>query len=326
MPEDGKMEEEKETKEKKGFFRRLVSGLGKTRESFVRGFDNIFSSHDRIDDDFWDDLEETMISGDMGVRTADEILEEMKQTAAERKIRDPKECRQLLIDSIKEKMQVKETDYPFEEKKSVILVIGVNGTGKTTSAGKLAGILKKKGRKVLLAAADTFRAAAVDQLKEWSERAGVDLISGQEGADPASVVYDAVAAAKARNTDVLICDTAGRLHNKKNLMDELGKIYRILKKEYAEAYLETLIVLDGTTGQNALVQAREFSEAADVTGIILTKLDGTAKGGIAVAIQSELKVPVKYIGVGESLEDMQKFDPDDFVDALFGITENGEEE
>ncbi|MCI1721446.1 MAG: signal recognition particle-docking protein FtsY [Lachnospiraceae bacterium] len=317
---------EEQVSEKKGFFKRLMSGLGKTRNSIVRGFDGIFSSHDRIDDDFWDDLEETMVTGDMGIRTADEIIENLKESAAEKKIKDPKECRQLLIDSIKEKMQVQDADYPFEDRKSVILVIGVNGTGKTTSAGKLAGLLKKKGRKVLLAAADTFRAAANEQLKEWADRAGVDLISGQEGADPASVVYDAVAAAKARNTDVLICDTAGRLHNKKNLMDELGKIYRILKKEYAEAYLETLIVLDGTTGQNALVQAREFSEAADVTGIILTKLDGTAKGGIAVAIQSELKVPVKYIGVGESLEDMQKFDPDDFVDALFGITENGEEE
>jgi fused signal recognition particle receptor len=317
---------EEQISEKKGFFKRLMSGLGKTRNSIVRGFDGIFSSHDRIDDDFWDDLEETMVTGDMGIRTADEIIENLKESAAEKKIKDPKECRQLLIDSIKEKMQVQDADYPFEDRKSVILVIGVNGTGKTTSAGKLAGLLKKKGRKVLLAAADTFRAAANEQLKEWADRAGVDLISGQEGADPASVVYDAVAAAKARNTDVLICDTAGRLHNKKNLMDELGKIYRILKKEYAEAYLETLIVLDGTTGQNALVQAREFSEAADVTGIILTKLDGTAKGGIAVAIQSELKVPVKYIGVGESLEDMQKFDPDDFVDALFGITENGEEE
>jgi len=317
---------EEQVSEKKGFFKRLMNGLGKTRNTIVRGFDGIFSSHDRIDDDFWEDLEETMVTGDMGIRTADEIIENLKESAAEKRIKDPKECRQLLIDSIKEKMQVQDADYPFEEQKSVILVIGVNGTGKTTSAGKLAGLLKNKGRKVLLAAADTFRAAANEQLKEWADRAGVDLISGQEGADPASVVYDAVAAAKARNTDVLICDTAGRLHNKKNLMDELGKIYRILKKEYAEAYLETLIVLDGTTGQNALVQAREFSEAADVTGIILTKLDGTAKGGIAVAIQSELKVPVKYIGVGESLEDMQKFDPDDFVDALFGITENGEEE
>ena len=300
-----------------GFFSRLFSGLGKTRRSITGSLNRLFSSHDRIDDDFYDDLEEIMVMGDMGIRTTDEILEELKERVAAEKIRDPMECRGILIDSIKEKMAVKETDYAFETVPSVILMIGVNGTGKTTSAGKLASILKAQGRKVILAAADTFRAAACEQLREWANRAKVDLISGQEGADPASVVYDAVAAAKARKADVLICDTAGRLHNKKNLMDELSKIYRIIGREYPEAHLETLLVLDGTTGQNALVQAKEFSEAADVTGIILTKLDGTARGGIAVAIQSELQVPVKYIGVGETLEDLQKFDPDSFVDALF---------
>ena len=300
-----------------GFFSRLFSGLGKTRRSITGSLNRLFSSHDRIDDDFYDDLEEIMVMGDMGIRTTDEILEELKERVAAEKIRDPMECRGILIDSIKEKMAVKETDYAFETVPSVILMIGVNGTGKTTSAGKLASILKAQGRKVILAAADTFRAAACEQLREWANRARVDLISGQEGADPASVVYDAVAAAKARKADVLICDTAGRLHNKKNLMDELSKIYRIIGREYPEAHLETLLVLDGTTGQNALVQAKEFSEAADVTGIILTKLDGTARGGIAVAIQSELQVPVKYIGVGETLEDLQKFDPDSFVDALF---------
>ena len=309
---------------KAGFFSRLFGGLGKTRRQLTGSLGRLFSSYDRIDDDFYDELEEIMVMGDMGIHTTDEILDSLRERVAEEKIKDPKECRGILIDSIKEKMAVKEADYAFEREPSVILMIGVNGTGKTTSAGKLASILKAQGRKVILAAADTFRAAACEQLREWSNRAGVELISGQEGADPASVVYDAVAAAKARKADVLICDTAGRLHNKKNLMDELSKIYRIIGREYPDAHLETLLVLDGTTGQNALVQAREFSEAADVTGIVLTKLDGTAKGGIAVAIQSELQVPVKYIGVGETLEDLQKFDPDSFVDALF--EERDEEE
>mgnify|MGYP000196514580 CR=1 FL=1 len=226
------------------------------------------------------------------------------------------------IDTIKEQMTVDSTEYEFENRKSVILVIGVNGVGKTTSVGKLAGKLKDQGKKVILAAADTFRAAAGEQLAQWASRAGVDLIGGQEGADPASIVYDAVAAAKARNADVLICDTAGRLHNKKNLMEELRKIYRILEREYPEAYLETLVVLDGTTGQNALAQAKQFAEVANVNGIILTKLDGTAKGGIAVAIQSELDIPVKYIGVGETIDDLQKFDADAFVNALFDIDQN----
>ncbi len=314
-----------ENNKKSGFFSRLLKGLGKTRKGIVSGLDHIFSSHSKIDDDFYDELEEIMIMGDMGIRTTDEILEKLRDTVEEERIKDPMACRQILIDSIKEKMKVQEADYAFENEKSVILLIGVNGTGKTTSAGKLSAILKDQGKKVILAAADTFRAAACEQLKTWSERAGVDLISGQDGADPASVVYDAVQAAKARHADVLICDTAGRLHNKKNLMDELGKIYRIIAREYADAHLETLLVLDGTTGQNALQQAREFSQAAKVTGIILTKLDGTAKGGIAVAIQSELQVPVKYIGVGETIEDLQKFDPDSFVNALFNTEEDLQE-
>ncbi|MEF2734516.1 MAG: signal recognition particle-docking protein FtsY, partial [Blautia sp.] len=223
-------------------------------------------------------------------------------------------------------MQVDSTEYAFEDKKSVILVIGVNGVGKTTSVGKLAGKLKAQGKKVILAAADTFRAAAGEQLTQWANRAGVELIGGQDGADPASVVYDAIAAAKARNADVLICDTAGRLHNKKNLMEELRKIYRIIEKEYPEAYLETLVVLDGTTGQNALAQARQFNDVANVTGIILTKLDGTAKGGIAVAIESELDIPVKYIGVGETIDDLQKFDSNEFVNALFNMDSRTQEE
>ncbi len=308
--------------EKKGFFRRLVKGLSKTRDNIVSGIDSIFHGFSSIDDDFYEEIEEILVMGDIGINTTTAIIENLKKEVAERHIKQPSECKQLLIDSIKQQMAVGDTAYEFENRKSVILVIGVNGVGKTTSVGKLAGKLKDQGKKVVLAAADTFRAAAGEQLTQWAHRAGVDIIGGQEGADPASVVYDAVAAAKARNADVLLCDTAGRLHNKKNLMQELNKIYRILEKEYPEAYLETLVVLDGTTGQNALVQARQFKEIANVTGIILTKLDGTAKGGIAVAIESELDIPVKYIGVGESIDDLQKFDSDQFVNALFDVKED----
>lgn len=308
--------------EKKGFFKRLVSGLTKTRDNIVAGFDSIFSGYSSIDEDFYEELEEILVMGDIGINATSSILENLKKQVVEQHIKNPAECKKLLIQSIKDQMQVDSTEYAFEDKKSVILVIGVNGVGKTTSVGKLAGKLKDQGKKVVLAAADTFRAAAGEQLAQWADRAGVEIIGGQPGADPASVVYDAVAAAKARNADVLLCDTAGRLHNKKNLMEELRKIYRILEREYPEAYLETLVVLDGTTGQNALAQAKQFSEVAKVTGIILTKLDGTAKGGIAVAIQSELDIPVKYIGVGESIDDLQKFDADAFVNALFDIDEN----
>ncbi len=307
--------------EKKGFFKRLVSGLTKTRDNIVAGFDSIFKGYSSIDEDFYEELEEILIMGDIGINATTAILDNLKAQIAEKHIKEPMECKQLLIESIKEQMYVDSTEYTFENQKSVILVIGVNGVGKTTSVGKLAGKLKDQGKKVVLAAADTFRAAAGEQLTQWANRAGVDIIGGQPGADPASVVYDAVAAAKARNADVLICDTAGRLHNKKNLMEELKKIYRILEREYADAYLETLVVLDGTTGQNALAQAKQFSEVANVNGIILTKLDGTAKGGIAVAIQSELDIPVKYIGVGESIDDLQKFDADAFVNALFDVEE-----
>lgn len=307
--------------EKQGFFKRLVNGLAKTRENIVSGIDSIFSGFSSIDDDFYEEIEEILIMGDIGINATTSIIQKLKDQVAEKHIKDPSECKQLLIDSVTEQMQVEDTQYEFENRKSVILVVGVNGVGKTTSVGKLAGKLKDQGKKVVLAAADTFRAAAGEQLTQWANRAGVEIIGGQDGADPASVVYDAVAAAKARNADVLLCDTAGRLHNKKNLMEELRKIYRILEREYPEAYLETLVVLDGTTGQNALIQARQFSEAANLTGIILTKLDGTAKGGIAVAIQSELNIPVKYIGVGESIDDLQKFDAQAFVNALFHIEE-----
>ena len=312
--------------EKKGFFKRLVSGLAKTRDNIVAGFDSIFSGFSSIDEDFYEELEEILIMGDIGINATTSIIENLKKEVSERHIKEPMECKQLLINEIKDQMRVDSTEYEFENRRSVVLVIGVNGVGKTTSVGKLAGKLKDQGKKVILAAADTFRAAAGEQLTEWAHRAGVEIISGQEGSDPAAVVYDAIQASKARHADVLLCDTAGRLHNKKNLMAELGKINRVIDREYPEAYRETLVVLDGTTGQNALAQARQFSEIADITGIILTKLDGTAKGGIAVAIHSELGIPVKYIGVGESIDDLQKFDADEFVNALFDVKDSEEEE
>lgn len=312
------------SEEKKGFFSRLKEGLSKTRNNIVRGIDNVFSGFSAIDEDFYEELEEILIMGDIGVNATGEIVERLKRQVKEQHIKEPAACKQLLIESIKEQMRVDETAYDFENQKSVIMVIGVNGVGKTTSVGKLAGKLKDNGLKVLIAAADTFRAAAGDQLAEWARRANVDMIGGREGTDPASVVFDAVNAAKARHADVLLIDTAGRLHNKKNLMEELRKMNRIIDREFPDAHRENLIVLDGTTGQNALVQAREFGDVAHLTGIVLTKMDGTAKGGIAVAIQSELNVPVKYIGVGESMDDLQKFDPDEFVNALFDV--NMEEE
>ena len=293
--------------EKKGFFKRLVAGLAKTRDNVVSGMDAIFSGFSKIDEDFYEELEETLIMGDLGVATTEKILDRLREQVKEQKIHEPMACRDLLIDTIREQMKTSEEDYEFERRKSVVLVVGVNGVGK----------LKQDGKKVLIAAADTFRAAAGTQLAVWADRAGVEMIGGQEGADPAAIVYDAVQAAKARNVDVLLCDTAGRLHNKKNLMQELGKISRVIEREYPDAYLETLIVLDGSTGQNALMQARQFQEVTNLTGIVLTKLDGTAKGGIAVAIQSELDIPVKYIGVGESIDDLEKFDPDQYVEALF---------
>ena len=304
--------------EKKGFFRRLVSGL-----------DSLFHGFSSIDEEFYEELEEILIMGDLGVKATYAILDDLREKVKEQHIKEPADCKQLLIDSIKAQMQIGETAYEFENRKSVVLVIGVNGVGKTTTIGKLAGKLRSDGKKVVIAAADTFRAAAGDQLKEWADRANAEFIGGQEGSDPAAVVYDAVAAAKARKADVLLCDTAGRLHNKKNLMEELKKINRVIEREYPDAYRETLVVLDGTTGQNALSQAKQFAEAAEITGIVLTKMDGTAKGGIVVAIQSELGIPVKYIGVGETIDDLQKFDPDDFVNALFTADsheEDGEEE
>lgn len=310
-----------------GLFSKLKEGLSKTRDNIVSGIDSIFTGFSSIDDDFYDELEETLIMGDIGVRATDEIIEHLKEQVKEQHIKDPKECKQILIDTIKEKMNLGENAYDFENQKSIVMLIGVNGVGKTTSVGKLAGHLKAKNKKVIMAAADTFRAAAIEQLTEWSHRTGAEIIAQSEGSDPAAVIFDSIAAAKARNADVLLCDTAGRLHNKKNLMAELGKIDRVIEREYSDAYRENLIVLDATTGQNALSQLKEFKEVTDITGIILTKMDGTAKGGIAVAIQAEYGIPVKYIGVGEQVEDLQKFDSDTFVNALFDVesTEDDEE-
>ena len=305
-----------------GFFKKLVSGLSKTRNNIVSGLNLIFHGFSKIDEDFYEELEETLIMGDIGVETPEKIIDGLRQKVKEDKIKDPQLCKDILINSIKEQMDLGENAYEFENRRSVILVIGVNGVGKTTSIGKIAAGLKKQGKKVILAAADTFRAAAIEQLEEWAKRASVDIIAQNEGSDPGAVVFDALQAAKSRNADVLICDTAGRLHNKKNLMDELRKIDKIITREFPDAYRENLIVLDGTTGQNALSQLKEFKDVCDVSGIILTKMDGTAKGGIAVAIQSEYNIPVKYIGVGEQIEDLQKFNSDEFVNALFETKED----
>ena len=291
---------------------------------FFSRLKTIFVGHSAIDEDFYEELEEALIMGDMGIAATEEVMEELRRQVKERHVKETEECKELLKESIKQQMQVPVDAYDFENQKSVIMVIGVNGVGKTTSVGKLASIYKRQGKRVLIAAADTFRAAAGEQLDEWAKRAGVEIISGSQGADPSSVIFDAVSAAKARNVDILICDTAGRLHNKKNLMEELKKMNRIIDREFPEAHRENLVVLDGTTGQNALVQAREFGETAELTGIILTKMDGTAKGGIAVAIHSELDIPVKYIGVGEKLEDLRKFDVQKYVDGLLEM--KGEED
>ena len=301
----------------KGFFAKLQQGLSKTRENIAKGIDNVFSGFSNIDEEFYEELEETLIMGDIGIDATSKIIDRLRKQVKEKHISDPAECKKLLVENIREQMNTADDAYDFEDKKTVIFVIGVNGVGKTTSVGKLAAIYKNKGKKVLIAAADTYRAAATEQLKEWADRAGTPIICGKEGGDPGSVIYDAAFAFKSRDCDILIVDTAGRLHNKKNLMDELSEMNRILDKELGDVCRENFIVLDGTTGQNAIMQAREFGEAADLTGIILTKLDGTAKGGIAVAIVSELNIPVKYIGVGEAIDDLERFDSNQFVDALF---------
>ena len=315
--EEETTEEKVQVEKEKGFFARLKEGLTKTRNSINESFNQLFSGFSSIDEDFYDELEETLIMADLGLDTTERIIDNLKDMVKKNHIKEVEACRELVINIIKEQMLVEDSAYDFEDQKTVMLIIGVNGVGKTTSIGKLAAQYKKRGKRVMMCAADTFRAAAIDQLKTWANRAGVEIISQQEGSDPAAVTYDAVKAAAARDVDILLVDTAGRLHNKKNLMDELAKMKRIIEKEYGEAHLETLIVLDGSTGQNALEQARQFSTVTKIDGIILTKLDGTAKGGIAIAIQSELSVPVKYIGVGEQIDDLQKFDPESYVNALF---------
>lgn len=300
-----------------GFFDKLKQGLTKTRDNIMSNIEEVFSTHNEIDDDFYEELEEALILADMGVSTSTDIIEDLRKALKEQKIKDASEAKALLEEQIAKRINFDAKPLVQEGQKNVILVIGVNGVGKTTTIGKLSKLLKDDGNKVVLAAADTFRAAAIDQLKEWSDRAGVDIIYHQENADPGAVVFDAVQAAKSRKADVLICDTAGRLHNKKNLMNELAKLHKIITREFPDANKEVLLVLDSTTGQNAVQQAKLFKETADITGIVLTKLDGTAKGGVIVAIQDEVDIPVRYIGVGEAIEDLQPFNPDEFTKALF---------
>ena len=297
-------------------FSKLFAGLAKTRAQYDDELAEIFA-RDEIDDDFYDDLEELLILADIGVTATENIISALRDEAKVKRIKSPNELGTILADKVREQMSTCEADYEFEEKQSVVLVVGVNGVGKTTTIGKLASRYRSEGKKVIVAAADTFRAAAQDQLAVWAEKSGAYLITGKDGQDPSSVVYDAVNAARSRNTDITLIDTAGRLNNKKNLMEELKKMNRIIEREYPEAYKETLIVLDGATGQNAVNQAREFKDATDVSGIVITKLDGSAKGGIAIAIQSELSIPVKFVGVGEGIDDLQKFDADTYVRALF---------
>ncbi len=305
--------------EKKGLFQRLKQGLSKTRANITDNMDQIFNTYgyEKVSEEFLEELEETMIMGDIGVQTTEELLDDLREQVKSERIRYAADCKQELLIGIRNKMRVGKDAYAFEKGPAVVLVIGVNGVGKTTSIGKLAANYRNEGKKVLIASADTFRAAANEQLSEWARRANVDIIGAKEGSDPASVVYDAVQAAKARRTDILLVDTAGRLHNKKNLMNELNKIDRIVTREFPDCIRENWVVLDGTTGQNAIFQAREFASVTDLTGIVLTKMDGTAKGGIAIAVQAELQIPVKFIGVGEKIEDLQRFNPDQFVDALF---------
>ena len=303
--------------ERRGFFKKLLSGLSKTRDNIVSGIESVFMGVTTIDDDFYDELEEALILGDLGAVTAEEVIERLREEVEKQHLMHPRDCKDTLIEILREMVDVPEDAYDFENQKSAVLVVGVNGVGKTTTIGKLAAKYRRDGKRVIMAAADTFRAAAIEQLTEWANRSGVYIIAQNEGSDPSAVIYDAVSAAKSRGTDILICDTAGRLHNKKNLMEELKKMNRIIDREWPEACRETLLVLDATTGQNAINQAREFMSAADVTGIVLTKMDGTAKGGMAISVRRELGIPVKYIGVGEKIDDLERFDSEEFISALF---------
>ncbi|MBE6082463.1 signal recognition particle-docking protein FtsY [Acidilutibacter cellobiosedens] len=311
---------EKDTDEnKEGFLSKLKEGLEKTRKGMAEKIDSILKSYGKIDNGLFDELEEILVTSDVGINTTMDIIERLKTKVKENKVTEAIEVKELLKNEIKDILNEKEKDRELniEPSPAIVLVVGVNGVGKTTTIGKLAYNLREEGKRVLIAAGDTFRAAAIEQLGEWSKRAGVDMIAHQENSDPAAVIFDGIQAAKARKTDVLICDTAGRLHNKKNLMNELNKIFRVVEREYGDARREVLLVVDATTGQNALIQAKEFQEVCNISGIVLTKLDGTAKGGVVIALQTELNVPVKLIGVGEGIEDLQKFNTDDFVDAIF---------
>ena len=299
-----------------GFFEKISKGLKKTKESVIRQMDQMFGSFTKVDEELFEELEELLVMGDVGVRTSEKICDQLREKVKAEKITDAAQVKGALKEIITEMLSGGE-ELNLDSKPSVILVIGVNGVGKTTTIGKMAANLKDSGKKVLMVAADTFRAAAIDQLQIWADRAGVDIVKHGEGADPAAVVYDGMQAAKARGVDVVICDTAGRLHNKKNLMDELAKISRVIHREIGENDMEVLLVLDATTGQNAVNQARQFKEAAGLTGIVLTKLDGTARGGVVISIKDDLGIPIKYIGVGEQIDDLQPFDAKGFVDALF---------
>ena len=302
-----------------GFFERLKEGLSKTSASIANGLDSVFGDYSQVDDAFFEDLEEVLVMADVGMNATSEILDKMRSRIYDEHLKRPEDVKRVLVETIAEQIRPREDAYDFTRTRSVVLVIGVNGVGKTTSIGKLAMKYKNDGKKVILAAADTFRAAAIEQLSVWADRADVELVSKPEGSDPAAVIYDAIQAFKSHDGDILICDTAGRLHNKKNLMEELGKINRILERSLPEAKKEVLLVLDATTGQNAISQAREFVSVCDPTGIILTKMDGSAKGGIVIAISHEFDIPVKYIGVGEHAEDLQEFDPEAFMRAIFDL-------
>ncbi len=303
-----------------GFFSKITAGLKKTRESISNAVNSVISSFTRIDEDLFEELEEILIMSDIGMVTSEKICQTLRERIKEERVTEPAVIKDMIRDIVSDMLKG-DLELHISTKPSVVFVIGVNGVGKTTTIGKLASQLKASGKEVILGAADTFRAAAIDQLEVWAERAGVDIVKSAEGADPASVVFDTIAAAKSRNSDILICDTAGRLHNKKNLMNELAKMYRIIKRELPDADVETLLVLDATTGQNAVNQARDFKEVADITGIVLTKLDGTARGGVVLAIMDELGIPVKYVGVGEQIDDLQPFEPDSFAKAIFSEEE-----
>lgn len=299
-----------------GFFERLKEGLKKTRTSIVNGLDSVFGDYSEVDDDFFEDLLDVLVMADMGINTSKDIIDELQKRTYSEHIKDPSAVKQMLEETLIKRCEPDEHAYDFLDRKSVVLVVGVNGVGKTTTIGKLASGMTKEGKKVVLCAADTFRAAAIDQLEVWADRASCDIVKQAEGSDPASVVYDGLASMKAKNSDIMICDTAGRLHNKKNLMDELAKIGRIIEREMPDVKKEIFLVLDATTGQNALSQAKEFADSCGVTGLVITKMDGTAKGGIAVAVADQFHIPIKYIGVGEQADDLQKFDAESYIKAI----------